>query len=1002
MAKQNNSNINPDTKNLEKFLKDFQKLEKSGFNFSDSLGKSSGFLGSISSQIFGIDKSEFFEKIKYSEKNLFDMKENAGMLADAFGEATEAVNKGFSNALNSARGKGIKVSESISLMTSELSKKMPEIAREIQDAFNTKNLANLSPEAMKQFRKIVKDKEGFGKLNDFFKSDAIKGLKQIETELKQVQIEIESNGNSVINWGKGLNKVSERLTKGFDLIALTTSMKEFDQTIIDAQRNSGLFLADTLKTSSKFAELTSYSQQFGMNMKDNTELMGQLGGILRTTDVGVLSDAARDMAAIKNSTGLAVGEVSELGGQMMLMGKSSKDVSKFAETTMKSAINFGVNGRKVMQDIVKNIPKFRQMGFQGGEESLKKMALQAEHLGQNIDELFDMSSRARNIEGALDMASQLQLAGGSFANINPMDLLSAARKSPQELQKILGQMGKDIGKFDKVTGDMAFDAVDFDRLTMIANATGLSVDSLQKQIMTMNKDAQKAELIPPGLFDSLDDEERAFLLKSIGKDGSLSMSIDGVGDINKLTSTNVSEAIKQANLDKGNLEDQAKQNTSFQESVKNLKDSIMNAFVVFEPVIKFLTDIIQKLNSMFSNAGTGFKVAFAVLLGGVALLFSAGKQFLSGIAFGKGHKAGLEGGGIAGILGKKKSTSSIPTPAGSNGIPEGNKPGGFLQSLSEGLKSFGTDSKKIIQGAGTLALSALLVGGALVALTWAIAKMGGDASGGQLLTFGVALVGLAGSLWLVSKIMSGVNVGSVIKGSIAMGIIGLALIPFSYAMTMLQGVSWETLGKAAVGIIGLSLIVAGLGAIMSTGVGALILGAGVVFLIGLGIGMAALGGGLLLASSGFLAMSTVNWGSLLNMGPALLTIAAAGALGLVGSFGILGMAFSLGTLASVMVVLAPALQMASNSMNTMAEGIEKLNSAVKSIDTAKLESLASSSERLSTASAIGSLVGAVSGIFGGVKEEKEQKISIQPIQIDLKINGRFLQQLIIDDSKLSA
>jgi hypothetical protein len=196
------------------------------------------------------------------------------------------------------------------------------------------------------------------------------------------------------------------------------------------------------------------------------------------------------------------------------------------------------------------------MGFQGGEESLKKMALQAEHFGQNIDEIFDMSKKARNIEGAMDMASQLQLAGGSFANINPMDLLSAARKGPQELQKILGQMGGDIGKFDKETGEMAFDAVDYDRLQMVADATGMSVDSLQKQITTMNQDAQKTQLIPPGLFDSLKEDEKAFLLNNVGKDGKMTMSIDGIDDVKNLN-TNSAQGIKMA------MENAAKEKGNF-------------------------------------------------------------------------------------------------------------------------------------------------------------------------------------------------------------------------------------------------------------------------------------------------------------------------------------------------------------------------------------------------------------------------------------------------------
>jgi hypothetical protein len=973
-----------------------KKMAESGYDFSNSMSKSNGFIDSIASQLFGIEKSEFFEKIKLSEESLAKMETDAKILTDALDEATNAVNKGFGNALNSARAKGVKVNESISAMTNQLSKKMPEIAKQIQDAFDSKNLANLSPEAMKQFKKIVKDKEGFEKLNKFFKSDAVKDLKNIEKELKNLQEGFQENGKEVINIGKGLNSVLERLSKGFNLKSIWESAMGFDQTIVDAQRNSGLFLASTYKASAQFAELSSNAQQFGMSMKDTTELMGTLGSTLRTTDVGRLSEAAGSMAAIKNATGLAVNEVGELGGQMMLMGKSAKDVSKFAESTMKSASNFGVNGRKVMQDILKNIPKFRQMGFQGGEESLKKMALQAERLGQNIDEIFDMSKRARNIEGALDMASQLQLAGGSFSNVNPMDLLAAARKGPQELQKILGQMGSDIGKFDKTTGQMAFDAVDYDRLQMVADATGMSVDSLQKQITTMNQDAQKTELIPPGLFDSLDDEQKSFLLNNIGKNGKISMSggIDGITDLNSLTKDNIKTQLETQAKEKGTLEEQAKQNTSFTESIANLKGAIMNLFVFFEPFIKTLTSLIQKISGM----PIGFKIAFAALLAGLALVFSAGKQVFNGMMFRKGFDKGgtPSAGGIKEMLGfgKGKNAVGATTGAASGTTDLASKAkgpkagiGAGLSSLAKGLGKMGT-TPGVFKGL----LAVALAGPAFLLFIPALPGLLVMALIGAMSPLIIAgFSGISMGLGLLGK-----NLANIAKGALALALIGLSFIPLAFALTLFAGLSWETLGIAAVAIVGAALLLVGLGFVAPF----ILMGA--LALAAAGVALLVFGASMLVVSKGFESITKIDWSALSAMGPALLTIAAAGALGLVGTFGLIGMSFALGALATVMVVLAPAMQMAAQSTNSMAEGIGKLKEAVKGLDVEKLNSMADAAERLSTASAIGGLANAVSGMFGGGdKGSKEQKIKIEPITINLKMNGRMIQTEIIDANALT-
>ena len=990
MAKKENNGPDPDK--AKKSLEYLKGLAASGFDFENSMKKSNGILDSIANQLFGLKSSEFFEKIKVSTEQMGQWSKQASMLEDAMKDAAITVDKSFKTALSSARTAMTKAGESfddnMSNAIAGLSKKMPEIAAEIDEAINSRNFSKLSESAQKEFRKLVADKQGFGKLSKFFDQDAVKNLNGIKKELVGVNSQLASVNQYMFSWQKFMDAIINRLTKDFNLKNIKAQMIDFDQILTEGQRNFGIAFRDN---GVAMGELATYTQQFGMGIKDATEFMGKLSGVLRTTNFETLAAAAKNVAAIKNATGLAAEQVAELTGQMMLMGSSSAEVASFAERTMKSAAAFGVNGKKIMEDITKNLVKFRNMGFQGGEESLKKMALQAERMGQSMDELFDMSKRARNIEGALDMAAQLQLAGGSFAQINPMDLLAAARKGPQELQKILGQMGQDIGKFDKQTGKMMFDAVDYDRLQMVADATGQSVDSLQKQITKVNQDAAKTELIPAGLFDALNDEEKAFLLNQVGQNGQLTMKVDGVSEMSSLTKDNIKAELEAQSKQKGAIEEQARQNTSFQESLKNLKDSIMNAFVVFEPFIKALGSFVQRINQMFSDAPMAIKVAFAVLLGGLALLFSTGKQFLSGFAFGKGQRAGL----AAGIGGGGGGVSSI---AGAGNVPEGSKPGGFLESLANGLKAFGQNPAQIIKGAATLALSALMIGGALVAITAGIAAFGGDASGKQLLSFGVALVGLSGTMFLMSKIMGQISPKDILIGSLAMVAIGAAFIPFAFAMKLMEGVKWETLAIAAVGIIGLTAIVAGLGAIMSSGVGALVLELGVVFLDGLGIGMAALGGGLLVASAGFRAMAGVDWASLMNIGPTVMAIAAAGALGLIGSFGLIGMAVSLGALAAIMVVLAPAMSLAATSTEQMAQGVTHLKEAIKGLDTSKLNDLAEASERMSVSSAIGGLANTLATLTGTGKAEKS--IKLEPITINLKLNGRDLQTIIVDDTSI--
>ena len=216
------------------------------------------------------------------------------------------------------------------------------------------------------------------------------------------------------------------------------------------------------------------------------------------------------------------------------------------------------------------------------------------------------------------------------------------------------------------------------------------------------------------------------------------------------------------------------------------------------------------------------------------------------------------------------------------------KGGGFMDSIGK------MDMKKMIQGAAAiLILSAALFVAAKAfqefgSVTWEAVAMG--------------LVGLAG-LATIAYVL-GKAKGEMIKGAIAVAILGAALIPFAYAMNLISGLNIGSVLAAAAGLVIFSAAVFGLGALMMTGVGAFIFGAGLLALIGLGAAMMVLGAGLLVAGAGFQAIGnsmgsiistisqvgTVIGGMFQYIAPiaalALALIGLAGALTLVGVAGI--------------------------------------------------------------------------------------------------------------------
>ncbi len=842
--------------------------------------------------------------------------------------------------------------------------------------------------------------------------------------------------------------------------AITSKIKEIDQSLKDAQKDFGMSFDGAY---TQMAGLTSEAARFGMSTKDTVEMMGQLGDELKTTDTKYLASATEHFIAIQKATGISSEEVTTIAGEMMRAGKSAEQVEGFMDESNKIAKKFGVNTKKVLQGVSKNIDKMRQMGFQGGEESLARMAARAERLNMDMDEMFDVAKKARNIEGAMEMASELQLAGGSFANIDPMSLLAAARKGPEELQKILTQMGGDIGNFNKETGELEFDAVDADRLQMVADATGQTVDSIQKGLQKAAADNQKVDLL--GLDSSIGEDAQNFLTDmTTMKDGQISVSpelsdlasgagidIANVDDLKNLSQEDTEKLMKAREK---TLEEQALANQSFSESMTALKDSVMSLFMIFEPIVNKITEFIQFLSK--SPIITGLIAAMVGLVAFGPKLVGAFTGFKdSAYSMVDGIKSIKEkglGGSIKSMFGRSEEKEKLEGANSKDATPKG---GGGLQSLAEGLKAMG--DPKVFAGIGAVALAAP----ALVLMLAGIPTI--------MLMAGVGALGKlveAGFKATASGISAMGEAKGILKGAAAMVIVGASLIPFAFALQMMSEVGWGTVLMAitmmGAGVLALMVIGA-----MVTGPGGIALLMGALALVAVGVALMAfgaslmifataagmmqgmefgwlgdLGWNLLIASPGLLlgglalmvaapallfgsmglmalgvaaqALSGIDWTAFAAIGDALLSIVP-GLLGFslaglmfvnpITLLGMLLMIGNLGMLAAVMAPLSQSLNTGADGLDRFSEGLTKLQAAANSLDFERLEALKELSVGMATSGAGGGMGDQIQKIAdalaaltkggGGSGGGGNKKI-----EINLKLNGRQLQEIIVDDTSI--
>jgi len=659
-----------------------------------------------------------------------------------------------------------------------------------------------------------------------------------------------------------------------------------------------------------------FQQQTGMNADaiaganselatsvDFLETASELSAQIGNNAIVVLGpELVAAAAGLKNELGLSAENAGMLALNAKLSGKTMEGLEKTIQAStdeFNNTTNSAISSTQVIRDMGK-AGKAVQAQFANYPGGLAKAAAAARKVGMELKDIEGVMDNMLDFQSSIEAEMEAELLTGKQLNLNKAREL-ALSNDIEGVANELFKNSQDVAEFGKMNRIQQ---------EAYAKALGMSREQLaemaiQKSINSNMTDEEKAKIRGVTLEESKRMDIQEQLQKSLDKLAQAMTPMleilvpiaEAFGFIVRMIATPIGYLMKWA-------------------------DSLKEIGGGFGTILSMVTKlaigggillIAKSLKDAFSPSVTGgFFDNLKKNFGGIGKMAGGLKDKLLGKAGEKGadvasnltqdaagkfrdakgrfakapgtdkaaDMAGKAKGGLTG-----KAAEQTGDLAGKTKGAEGQEgPGGFLKSLGDGLASIGRQFQDVVKGALAIGIAGLALGG-----SFALAlKMVAGVDPVTMLAFATSIGIFGASLALVGKLGN-----DAIKGALAMGIAGVALIPAAYAFSLMAGVD-------PMSVVALS------GSLIALGIAAALMGnlGGQIIMGALAIGILALA--LIPAAYAFSLLGSVDPMAIMAMTGSLIALGAAAALmGMTGPLVIAG-ALAIGILALAMIPAAYA------------------------------------------------------------------------------------------------
>ena len=598
--------------------------------------------------------------------------------------------------------------------------------------------------------------------------------------------------------GKANFSKTEIMLKGFSVLS-----KGFGQALFDPFTIATGILDAFLKINKAQVSVSRLTGQLGTNFSKANAAANFEGAATAIDRLETIADLTEEIglnaqnafsaeniqgaANLKLELGLTADQAGSLAIEAQAFGGSVNDVRDNivgVTNEFNAANRTAVSQGQILRDIGNTSADVRAQ-FGGSVDELVAGAAAARKLGMEIGQLDDIASSLLDFESSIQNELEAQLLTGKNINMNKARELA--------LSNDLAGLGEEL--FKNSASIAEFGKMNRIQQEAQAKALGMSREQLartayQQAINLEMTEEQAAAAAGVNVEDMRRLEAQENFAKAIEKiTTALSPILNIVADI--LSMPVVPYLLMGALAAKklgGSVLGAVQGIGSLAGGVQGLSGGFKNAMKAAGGFGKFIQNKLMgnKIGGQFlKGGGRAAKGARAGIFGKGGMFEKVGGAF----------KKGKDSAGIKGITGSADATKGIKPEQGT-GIK------GFLKGLGDGLASIGRKFTDVVKGSIAIGIAGLALG-ASFALALRMVK---DVDPVQMIAFAGSLSMLGLTLALLGKIGS-----SVIQGALAMGILGVGLIPAAFAFSLLAGVDTKSMIAFSIALPLLGLAAAGLG-----------------------------------------------------------------------------------------------------------------------------------------------------------------------------------------------